>query len=202
MEIFLVRHGETGGNIAHRHQAEDTPLTEKGKRQAQEAAAIIKKYEPTHLVTSTLVRAIETATVIGEECDLIPETNNLFIELERPQKLHGHFHKSPRSLFFYMQWYLGRTSDAEGESYSELRQRIIESKKALSEFPEDARVIVVTHSVFMSLFLAHTCREEMLTPLQAAGAFRTILKTRNTHIAPILFNPDAAPNTCAWTTEL
>jgi len=202
MEIYFVRHGQTGGNVAHRHQAEHTPLTTLGKKQAITAAEIIKTYEPTHLVSSSMVRAIQTAQVISEVCELMPEIRQTFIELERPKRLYGHFHRSPRSLYFYVKWYLGRTSDEEGESYAELRARILLAKKDLAEYPEDARVVVVTHSVFMCLFLAHACQDEMLTPWQAFLTFRTILRTRNTHVAPIIYNPNPAPNTCAWTLNI
>ena len=198
MEIYFVRHGETGGNVAHRHQAEDTPLTTMGKKQALEAAEIIKTFEPTHLLTSSLVRAIETASAIGEMCELVPETSYSIIELERPQHLYGHFHKSPRSLFFYVRWYLGRTSAEEGESYAEMRLRIGKVKEQLAQYPADARVVVVTHSVFLSLFLAHMCREKPLSPLQALQTFRTILSMRNTHVAPVLFDANAHPQMCPW----
>lgn len=198
MEIYFVRHGETGGNVAHRHQAEDTPLTPKGKKQALKAAEIIKTYEPTHLLTSSLVRAVETAMEIGAVCELLPETNYHLIELERPKHLYGHFHKSPQSFFFYLRWYLGRTSDEEGESYAELRLRIERVKEQLAMYPADARVVVVTHSVFLSLFLVHMCREKPLSPLQALQTFRTILSMRNTHVAPVLFDADAHPQTCPW----
>ncbi len=198
MKIYLVRHGETGGNVAHRHQAEHTPLTPAGKEQAVKVAEAIKEYEPTHLVTSSLVRAIETSVVIGEVCNLTPETNTVFVELERPKTLYGHFHKSPRSLIFYMRWYVGLTNTTEGESYPALRKRILHAKEVLATYPADARVVVVTHSVFMSLFLAHACRDKMLNPVQAVLAFVTILRTRNTQVIPVTYNPDREQRTCAW----
>lgn len=198
MEIFLVRHGETGGNVAHRHQAEHTPLTPAGKEQAFTVAKTIQEYQPTHLISSSLVRAIETASAIGEVCNLIPETHTVFAELERPKKLYGHFHKSPRSLLFYARWYAGFTHATEGESYPALRKRILHAKEVLATYPADARVVVVTHSVFMSLFLAHACRDKMLNPVQAVLAFITILRTRNTQVVPITYNPEGEQRTCAW----
>jgi broad specificity phosphatase PhoE len=35
MKIYFVRHGQTGGNVAHRHQTEHTPLTDVGHEQAR-----------------------------------------------------------------------------------------------------------------------------------------------------------------------
>ncbi len=118
MEIFLIRHGETGGNVAHRHQAECSELSFVGEQQVKEVAELIKRYEPTHLVTSNMVRAIETARVIGQVCDLMPETDARFVELVKPNYLFGHYHWSIKSLWFYMQWYLGKDTSATtgGES--------------------------------------------------------------------------------------
>lgn len=200
MEIYLVRHGETGGNVAHRHQADETPLSSLGRRQAEHAAETIAALEPTHLVSSSLVRAIETATVIGDRCDLIPETNPAFVELARPSHMFGHYHRSFKSLWFYLQWYLGSDAavTAGGESYETLRERFSVAKAHLREYPTDARVVVVTHSVFMTLFEAHLCRERPLTPWQAGAHFLRILRMPNTHIRPVWFDHEAPPEQCAW----
>jgi len=198
MEVYLVRHGETGGNVAHRHQADDTPLSRAGRQQAERAAEEIAALQPTHLVSSSLVRAIETATAIGDRCDLIPETNPAFVELARPSHMFGHYHRSIKSLWFYVQWYLG--SDAAvtdgGESYETLRERFSVAQAHLREYPADARVVVVTHSVFMTLFEAHLCRDRALTPWQAGSHFLRIVRMPNTHIRPLRFDHDAPPDVC------
>lgn len=200
MKIYLVRHGETGGNVAHRHQAEHSSLSFAGEEQVAKVAQVLKRYEPTHLVTSTLVRALETASVIGDVCDLVPETSGHFIELERPDYLYGHYHRSLKSLWFYLQWYAGLPASyqAGAESYAALRSRIQAAQAFLAQYPVDARLVVVSHSVFISLFTAHLCRQKALSPLQAAVAFKNILAMPNTHIAPIEFDTQAQSSTCAW----
>lgn len=196
MEIYLIRHGETGGNVAHRHQAEDTPLTDHGVEQARAVAKKVRELKPTHLVTSPLVRAIETARVIGEEVDMVAETSPQFIELMRPKKMYGHYHKSLRSMFFYANWYLGRTNT--GESYQALRERIAEAKAFFAQYPEDSRIAVVSHSVFINLFLAHLCDENPMTPLQAVKTFSGVLKMKNTELIPLIFNPEEKEGVCGW----
>lgn len=199
MEVYLVRHGQTGGNVAHRHQHEKTPLTPEGAEQAALAAEHIAKLEPTHLITSSLVRAVETARIIGETCDLVPDTSHHFVELARPDRLYGHFHKSRASLAFYIRWYLGQTKPEEGgETYRAVRERIDGAKDILALYPEDARIVVVTHSVFMSLFLEHLCDSRPINPLRAALAFRRILTMRNTHIEPLRFDHSCADGHCGW----
>ncbi len=200
MEIYLVRHGETSGNLAKRHQAKDSELTFKGEKQAEAVAKVIKKYEPTHIVTSSMLRAVTTAEKIGKVCDLIPDTSAHFVELKRPKHLYGNYHRSLGSFWYYFQWYLGKTKNSEemGESYLCLRKRITDAKKFLASFPEDSRVVVVSHSVFINLFVAHVCQETPLTSRQAVKTFRRILTMPNTKVSTVLFEHKAPNKTCAW----
>lgn len=196
MEVYLIRHGETAGNVARRHQAEHTCLTEEGVLQAQLVAERVKDLEPTHLLTSPLVRAIETARIIGDSCNLIPETNIHFAELQRPAHLYGHYHTSMQSLAFYSRWFFGYAE--AGESYEAIRQRIKLAKEHFKTYPEDARVAVVSHSVFINLFLVHLCHDEAINLPTAVKAFVNILSMKNTEFTPLIFDPDAHPNTCGW----
>ena len=199
MKIYLVRHAETNGNIAKRHQSDITHLTSLGEQQANKAAKQIKLLKPTHLITSSLVRAIETARVIGRECDLIPETSEYFTELKRPEFLWGNYHTSFRSLWFYAKWYLGCVDEKHGgESYAALRQRFVKAKEYLAAYPEDASLVVVSHAVFINLFIAHLCRERALWPLRALVAFLRIVMMPNTHIVTLEFN-GGDKVACPWT---
>ncbi len=202
MEIFLVRHGETDGNVARRHQLDKTPLTPRGRKQAEKVAKQIKELNPTHLVTSKLVRAIETAQVIGDECGIIPETTEHFIELERPDFLRGHFHFSLPSVWFYLQWYFGfGVGKTEGESYEEVRRRIANAKKYMRQFPNKSRIVVVSHSVFINLFISHLCHDRPMTFLQSTKAFWKIAFMKNAQVIPVLYDSSAPPNTCAWSVD-
>lgn len=73
MLLLLVRHGQTVGNIEERIQGDDDPLTDFGRRQARTLAAhLAQRSGITHLYASPLIRALETATIIGEALDLEP----------------------------------------------------------------------------------------------------------------------------------
>lgn len=196
MEVYLIRHGETGGNVAHRHQPEDTPLTKWGVEQARIVGEKVKDLEPTHLLTSPLVRAVETAREIGDMCNLIPETNQNFVELKRPEDMYGRYHTSLKSVVFYSKWYFGHSEG--GESYDALRQRIQLAKDHFKSYPEDARVAVVSHSVFINLFLAHLCHEHSIGLGTAIKSFVDILKMDNTELIPLIFDPEAHADTCGW----
>ena len=196
MEVYLIRHGETGGNIAHRHQPEDTPLTDRGIEQARVVAEKVKDLEPTHILTSPLVRAVETAREIGKVCDLVPETNSHFVELKRPDYMYGRYHTSFKSVSFYSKWYFGKSEG--GESYQDLQDRIKLAKEHFKSYPEDARVAVVSHSVFINLFLAHMCHEDSMSLTAATKSFIEILTMKNTEFIPLIFDPEAHAETCGW----
>lgn len=65
MELILLRHGETAGNLAGRYVGStDEPLTGAARRRLREAAAFIK---PAAVVASPLQRARETARLLFPE---------------------------------------------------------------------------------------------------------------------------------------
>lgn len=202
MEVYFIRHGETNGNVAHRHQLGNTPLTFAGEEQAREAAKMVSQNQPTHLLSSKLLRAIETAKVIGKECDLIPETSEYFVELDRPKYLYGQHHTSPRSFIYYAQWYLGLgLGDKRGESYRSFRARIEKAKKQLQTYPDDARVVVVSHAVFINFFIAHLCSNRAMAPWTTIKTFYNLLTMQNGEVIKVIYNSSAHERACAWSRE-
>ncbi len=203
MEIFLVRHGETEGNVAHRHQSLATPLTARGEVQIAQTAQKLKEIKPTHLLTSSVLRAVESARIIGQTLDMVPETSEVLRELDRPVFLNGNFHKSLGSLWFYTMWYFGLSNHAKhgGESYKDVRNRIQAAQKLLATYPADARVVVVSHSVFINLFLAHMCDARPMGPLQAIHRFAKVLTIKNASITKVIFEVTASEKVCNWQLE-
>lgn len=203
MKVYLVRHGETSGNLASRHQSEKTPLTERGEVQATDAGRYLLTKEPTHLVSSTMIRALETASIIGNTLNLIPETSALFAEVGRPPRMNGYHLKSAYSLWFYARWYFGLTdySKEGGETYKMVRDRLRAGRELLAAYPEDARVVVVSHSVYIIFFLAHMCQERAMHPFQALWHFVKILRIKNGSVTALDFNASAAKGVCAWQVE-
>ncbi|HEY8602596.1 MAG TPA: histidine phosphatase family protein [Thermomicrobiales bacterium] len=73
MQLLLLRHGETVGNIARQLQDEHDPLTARGRQQARALAAVLAQRGRLHaLYTSPLIRAFETAQIIGTAVGLVP----------------------------------------------------------------------------------------------------------------------------------
>ena len=138
--------------------------------------------------------------MIGAACNLIPQTNPVFIEIVRPQKLHGHFHKSAGSLFFYVRWYFGLTHQGKdgGETYKALRERIAAAQKVLESYPPDSRIVVVSHSVFINFFLMHLCSKRRLSLVKTAWCFFRILTIPNASVIRVNYNNELPLNKCRW----
>lgn len=192
MDIYFVRHGETSGNLAHRHQQENSRLTARGDEQAAAVAAIAASLNPTHLIVSDRVRAVETGQAIAIATDLVPERSSLFTELCRPQAMYGFKHHSRKSIIYLLHWYSGRLGGddcgPEGESYAAFRQRIANARAYLEALPADARVVVVSHSVFITLFCAHLHQPQPLSWWGALRAFRKLRKLPNGSLVHLSFD--------------
>lgn len=202
IDIYFFRHGETDGNVARRHQPDQTRLTPRGKEQARAAGKRAALLHPTHFITSTQVRAVETTRLIGETLTLIPETNDLFQELIRPDAINGHYHRSFKTIGYLVRWYFDRAGGygehGEGESYQTFRRRLKEAKQYLATFPPGSRIVVVSHSVFITLFVAHMCSEERLSLLRAARFLVKIFLLRNTGMVHVRFAPEHVNAECPW----
>jgi probable phosphoglycerate mutase len=71
MHLLVVRHGESTWNADGRWQGQaDPPLSELGRAQARAASRGLGQVDA--IVASPLVRAFETATIIGEELGVGP----------------------------------------------------------------------------------------------------------------------------------
>lgn len=189
MEVYLVRHGQTDGNAGHRHQHTSTPLNDHGRAQAQAVALKIAALKPTHLISSTHRRALETAEIISESCGLIPETYLPFEELHQSKSMIGERLTGLRALSYMAQWFLGSTSASmhDGETYQSFVERLAIARKHLEELPADARVVIVSHSVFINFFLEHMRHPKRMGPLRAFIRFVHILTLKNSSITHVRY---------------
>jgi broad specificity phosphatase PhoE len=77
MIILIVRHGETDYNKTKRVQGtQQIPLNERGRKQALQVAKSLRQFKITHIYSSGLVRARETAEIINSLFSLPIVTDN------------------------------------------------------------------------------------------------------------------------------
>jgi probable phosphoglycerate mutase len=72
--IVMIRHGQSVSNVNRilSHDLNAYPLTEEGREQAKRVGKEISRLSPKKVFTSPILRAYQTATIIGEENGLIP----------------------------------------------------------------------------------------------------------------------------------
>ena len=84
MELLLVRHGQSTWNAARRLQGQvmDVPLTAAGRQQAQQAAREVARQVPagTPVLTSDLLRALQTAELVAQPLGVVPVLTPLLRE--------------------------------------------------------------------------------------------------------------------------
>ncbi len=189
MEVYLVRHGQTDGNVGHRHQHTATHLNERGQAQAQAVAAAIAALNPTHLITSTHVRAMETARVIAQKTNLLPETYPAFEELHQSQSMVGERLVGLHAFTYMLAWFIGMpaASRHDGETYAAFVTRLATARKHLEELPADARVVIVSHSVFINFFVEHMQRPQRMNIVRAVVRLVHILTLKNTSITHVRY---------------
>ena len=82
-QLVFVRHGQTDANrngvLLGRL---DPPLNDAGREQAAVVAARVALLEPARIVTSPLVRAMETARIVAVACGLDVAVDNRLIEVD------------------------------------------------------------------------------------------------------------------------
>lgn len=146
--IILVRHGETHWNVEHRFQGQkDSPLTERGRRQAAAMAGLVRDLirregGAWRLVASPLGRAHDTATVIADATGLALETDPRIMEINVGDwegltwtEVSAGRDASSRHWIF----------DAPGgETHDDVQARIEDFLAGLPPEP-DRRVVVVSH---------------------------------------------------------
>ncbi len=189
MDIYFVRHGQTDGNVAKRHQHPNIELNETGKQQAKIVAKLIKRLRPTHLITSTNKRAVETAKEIGLACDLIPETYPAFEELKRPLFLVGNRFYDPETLSYMWGWFFGVKAAPmhDGESYSAFLDRLQHARTHLTHLPDTSRVVIVSHAVFINFFLEHMRRPSRMGITRAVLRFYKIFLLTKTAVIRVWY---------------
>jgi broad specificity phosphatase PhoE len=80
--FYLVRHGESEANAAHRFAGQsDSPLTERGRQQAEAVADMLTAVQFDRIVTSDLSRTRDTAEIIarrqGTPIEVLPQLREI-----------------------------------------------------------------------------------------------------------------------------
>jgi broad specificity phosphatase PhoE len=157
--------------------------------QAAAVAAEIAALKPTHLITSTQLRAIETARIVAAATDLIPESYPPFEELHHPLTLVDERLTGAHALWYMVSWFFGVKSASmhDGETYATFVDRLALARRHLEALPPNARVVIISHSVFINFFVEHMRHPKRMNLIRAALRLSYILALKNTSITHVRY---------------
>lgn len=149
MTLYLVRHGESEGNVGKRFQSHEERLTTLGEKQAKAVAMRFSKIKIDAVIASTMTRAQQTAgeiaKVVGKE--IIPQP--LFIEIKQPTDVVGKQHTDQNAVTIIEKVKKNRHNPAfhysDEENYFDFISRVDFALQTLEEYGDDEQVVVVAH---------------------------------------------------------
>jgi len=183
--VTLVRHGETSANaLGVWHGSLDTPLTERGRSQAECVAEHLAKTraDASALYASPLTRARDTASPIARRLGLTLRVEDdlreyhlgawegvSYAELVREHRLFERMRREP-------DWQPGG-----GESARQVAERLAARIEAIAARHSGERVIVVTHGGALALGLGWLIDREV-------SAWRRVM--HNCAVSDLVFAPE------------
>lgn len=163
MKIYLIRHGETTGDIEDRFGGDyDDHLTENGKAQAQELAKQLQRKEIEIIFSSPRIRAKETAEEVKkvlnvpvEVVDDLRERNNYGVlsgltKEEAKEKHPIDFEKISKDKTYH--------DVSNSESYEEIKERAI---KVFNEIllKDHKTIAIISHGGIISTYVREVLAE-------------------------------------------
>lgn len=144
MRLILLRHGETLWNSEQRLQGHsNSPLSERGIRQAQAIKPLIAQLAPTKVVASDLGRTLHTAEIIGF-ADAIPDANLRELNMgDWTGKRKADIIAEDPSL--YQAWRDGNYTPENGETWQQFCQRVGDALRFWATQTNDT-LLAVVHS--------------------------------------------------------
>jgi len=179
--VWLIRHAESEWNAAGRWQGQRDPaLSERGREQAQRLAVSLADAQLEAIVASDLVRARETAAIVGGALGVAPHLDARLRERDL-----GYWSgltsveivaRWPRDLARLRQRDL-ELQPGGGESLRALHARVAEFVAVLSAWPGDGPLAIVTHAgILRALGITPTPRNAAARSA-TIGALRTAIAT-------------------------
>jgi broad specificity phosphatase PhoE len=187
--FFLIRHGETDWNMQGRWQGHtDIPLNAIGQAQAQRLAERLRNEGASFdiIYSSDLLRAWETASIVGAALDLEPQPLLALREID-VGGWSGLTHAEVRT---HNPDLLARLESGEdiqrggtGERFADLYRRVVEAAERLAAERSNGRLMLVTHGGPVRALLLHAARDKadaLPRPLHIGNTSLSVLRNGQT----------------------
>jgi broad specificity phosphatase PhoE len=157
MQLYLVRHGESEGNARDLHQYAHVGLSDRGKQEARGLAERLADVSIETIISSTLVRALQTASIIGDVLDKPVVESSLFVEIKRPSEIEGRPQTEPGVVSIKSaildNWHDPEWRHSDEETFFDLRTRAIHALDFIADQRAES-LLIVTHGQFVRLLVS------------------------------------------------
>jgi broad specificity phosphatase PhoE len=183
MKLYLVRHGQSEGNITHLYQGPDESLTELGHQQAEFLANRFGSISLDGILASPYKRAQQTAAYIGKKKNLEITTNALLVEKSWGSVLTGKSRNDPTiqeqvNLLLEKEQSEPEFRLSDEERFIDIRKRAVQFLDAAVSLKEKHKALcVVSHGHFLRVIIAVVIHG----PEVPAKLFRDFFSTTSMH---------------------
>jgi len=151
--FFFVRHGESEANAAHRFSGRtDSPLTERGRKQAEVVAAALDAVPFDRIVATPLSRSLDTALVIGRRRKMPVDVVNDLIEIDVGDRTGATFDEI-RGLPDWKDD--GFVAWPSGETLEQVLERALRAVRRIHRESEGGTVLVIGHGGVTRILVSH-----------------------------------------------
>ena len=162
MKLYFARHGESEANVQQVfwNQPEKYGLTDKGKEQAYNLVGNLDSIAFSAIYCSPVLRAVQTAGIVGSRLDLTPEVADGLREWDVGIIEGKKYNQETQALHWQVtaQWMKHDNHDAQiegGESYTDIAGRFIPFINTLQETygSTDTNVLLISHGGTLACML-------------------------------------------------
>jgi probable phosphoglycerate mutase len=155
--VYFVRHGQSEGNVGSVYQTAESPLTDRGKSQAEFIAKRCIHLPIETIVASNQLRAKTTAEIIAAKTGHHVEFSELLRERKKPSSLNGKHFDDPDANALNERWWLSLIDEGprveDGENFQDMCKRASFALDHLAKRPEK-HILAVTHGFYMRYIVA------------------------------------------------
>jgi len=184
--IIFLRHGQAENNIKKilAGRSPGVNLTEVGIQQAEQAGKMLEPLNISAIYSSPIDRALQTAEIVGRQCDLEISIDDRLIELDM-----GKFTKMPYDEIFakhgnvFLKFYEGSEEVSENgvETFTKVQKRVLDMVDFIINKHKNENVVLVTHMDPIKAMIGKVLklRPEILFELIIANASLNIFKNND-----------------------
>lgn len=183
--VYVVRHGQTEGNILNAVQGSDDMLSVDGRMQAERIAVRAKDLDFAAILSSDYIRAVDTAKAIQKATGKDIALSEHLREVAHPTSLLGVVRSDERFTSYHIEQLAHITEHAwrhsDEENFFDLRARARKAEDEILSHPARA-VLVVSHANFIKCLTGQIMFGSDFTP-QIFSHMRASIYISNTGIS-------------------